>query len=977
MFKYFITSFLLLFNVYSMEIEVKEKKINPGFYNRTNTISRAGDYGLVMQNDEGSYNINMLNYIYSPAIDVPTGSQVDVDFLVKGDINDLDPWPEVDIWGLQVKSDDGPWYYVSNPYGLVVDDNGDSLFNYVYSDAPETWSLFSNVYSTPIDISNYAGSTIQLRYWFSSDDDNPDGEGLFFDDITVSVDGENIYVESFEDSTMLGWVSEDRTAPGPAWHIDDYGAYGGSGSSWWMGDPTIGANGGYLNMWYQVLDTPPVQIPSTNESYSVKFDQKRLIEGLCSSNCWECDDNASVEGWDAFNVRISSDGGDTWDILNQVTPLYNAPDTYSFGYNFSEGCDIPGWGGSSNGWESTEFIIPQSYNGQEIIVRFAFSSDIGYDTESNNSLTGVFIDNIDIARVFQNNGEDSTGFVSASLVTEGSGDLWHVGFIGVPPVVPTPQNIDLVATDGSVELNWQAPTGNTYSDEWVSFDDGNFDGYSIVLGVGGQGYLGNMFDLAYGIETATVHFAKVHTSGSGQTTLAGFSVENGIPDPAPSYTTPINVIDNDFSQDIELGWEFDGSFVIALLVKGPSDSTAEDGIGISLDRANQNGPPSSNSWSNLAGWSLWREIAQSNENVSDGEFGIHAKITTTGGSEPSFNVYRNPGVDGSYFQLMEDSPALVGNNNNFYIDTNIDNGTEYCYKIQSVYDDQTGNLQLSEQTTPLCGIPISTSVYEVAYDDGSSEQPLAVGNGSFAAMKITPTSYPSILYGTSIYVDNVQNAPSGSALIYVWKDDGLSGGPGTVLTNDGFGGILSSVSAGWNDINFVNSGQNIIVNEGSIYIGYRQLNINFSVGLDLSDLTHSSNSFVQTEGGVWSPLSSIMGDGVMMIRAQFDNQGALNSDAALEIQIPNKFTLSQNYPNPFNPSTIIQFGLKYKSTVTLKLFNILGSNVKTVLNTNLDAGYHKYEVSMNGFPSGVYFYRLDANSDGENYSKMKKMILMR
>ena len=56
--------------------------------------------------------------------------------------------------------------------------------------------------------------------------------------------------------------------------------------------------------------------------------------------------------------------------------------------------------------------------------------------------------------------------------------------------------------------------------------------------------------------------------------------------------------------------------------------------------------------SNLGGWSPWSDVAASNDNVSDGEFGIQAKITSVGGSTPTYNVYRDPGLDGSSFQLM-------------------------------------------------------------------------------------------------------------------------------------------------------------------------------------------------------------------------------------------------------------------------------------------------------------------------------------
>ena len=208
----------------------------------------------------------MENYIYSPVINVPAGDQVGIDFLVRGSLLDGDACPEVDYWGMQLSNDSGQsWNYVSNPYG----DTSATANNYVYSDAPEFWSFFSTNYSEPIDISNDAGSAIQMRYWFHSDSDAPQGEGLFLDDITVSVDGADIYFESFEDSTMAGWVSVDQTSTLPAWHIDTYGSYGESVRSWWMGDPNIGTNGVYSDHWYQVLDTPPIDLPNSTSTLTV------------------------------------------------------------------------------------------------------------------------------------------------------------------------------------------------------------------------------------------------------------------------------------------------------------------------------------------------------------------------------------------------------------------------------------------------------------------------------------------------------------------------------------------------------------------------------------------------------------------------------------------------------------------------------------------------------------------------------------
>ena len=147
----------------------------------------------------------------------------------------------------------------------------------------------------------------------------------------------------------------------------------------------------------------------------------------------------------------------------------------------------------------------------------------------------------------------------------------------------------------------------------------------------------------------------MHATGSGTTSLAGFALISGVPSPTALYTIEVNTVDNNFTEEIELDWEFQSSFIIALMVKGPTTEDATDDIGLSID---QNSIPSNNSWSNLGGWSPWSDVAASNDNVSDGEFGIQAKITSVGGSTPTYNVYRDPGLDGSSFQLMFNGTGL-------------------------------------------------------------------------------------------------------------------------------------------------------------------------------------------------------------------------------------------------------------------------------------------------------------------------------
>ena len=91
-------------------------------------------------------------------------------------------------------------------------------------------------------------------------------------------------------------------------------------------------------------------------------------------------------------------------------------------------------------------------------------------------------------------------------------------------------------------------------------------------------------------------------------------------------------------------------------------------------------------------------------------------------------------------------------------------------------------------------------------------------------------------------------------------------------------------------------------------------------------------------------------------------------------QSPGNYSLEQNYPNPFNPSTIISYSVPSTSLVTIKVYDVLGREILTLVNENKSAG--NYSVQFNAsskFPSGVYFYRMQAGS----FVQTKKLILMK
>lgn len=97
-------------------------------------------------------------------------------------------------------------------------------------------------------------------------------------------------------------------------------------------------------------------------------------------------------------------------------------------------------------------------------------------------------------------------------------------------------------------------------------------------------------------------------------------------------------------------------------------------------------------------------------------------------------------------------------------------------------------------------------------------------------------------------------------------------------------------------------------------------------------------------------------------------------------QIPAEYTLLQNYPNPFNPSTVIRYGLPSGSIVKLEIYNSLGQKITTLVEGELEAGYHETEWYAGRVTSGVYFYRFEAvstDNSSEHFVKIKSMVVLK
>lgn len=148
--------------------------------------------------------------------------------------------------------------------------------------------------------------------------------------------------------------------------------------------------------------------------------------------------------------------------------------------------------------------------------------------------------------------------------------------------------------------------------------------------------------------------------------------------------------------------------------------------------------------------------------------------------------------------------------------------------------------------------------------------------------------------------------------------------------------------------------------------GYNSQNLDLNFGLGNAIIIDSI--IVQWISGITSVFTNQLTNRYITI----SEDGTINSIRNNNLA-PDKFTLYQNYPNPFNPATIIKFSLMNSGNVTLKIYDELGREIKTLINEFMNSG--TYEITVNGedLVSGIYFYMIETG----NFRETKKMVLIR
>jgi len=208
------------------------------------------------------------------------------------------------------------------------------------------------------------------------------------------------------------------------------------------------------------------------------------------------------------------------------------------------------------------------------------------------------------------------------------------------------------------------------------------------------------------------------------------------------------------------------------------------------------------------------------------------------------------------------------------------------------------------------------------------------------------------------------------------------GTAGTVLLFDGL-----AVTSSWD-----NSVLPVELSSFTSVINNRDVTLNWSTS---TEVNNSGFDIERSSNGTWSKVGNVSGNGTTnsAMNYSYTDRGLtsgnysyrlkqidfngnfeyFNLSNEVNIGVPAAYELSQNYPNPFNPSTSISFNIPTDGIVSLKLFDMSGKEVSTLVNEVKTAGYYSVNFNAANLTSGIYFYELRA----DNFSAVKKMMLVK
>ena len=268
-------------------------------------------------------------------------------------------------------------------------------------------------------------------------------------------------------------------------------------------------------------------------------------------------------------------------------------------------------------------------------------------------------------------------------------------------------------------------------------------------------------------------------------------------------------------------------------------------------------------------------------------------------------------------------------------------------------------LSLVNSTTQTSG---SNDVFVFAKTKGMQYidfQNVSFGGGSLPVVVDTGAT---LVMGTNSWGGDAIFAADSGATIMSGDTTGLDGNittTGTVALSSGASFVFNGTVPQTTGLHLPSVVENLTIDNADTVTLLQATTINGNLNL-------MAGVFNNTIPFTLGPNGKVLNNGGKLLVALT----AVNSAAS---NVPKVFSLDQNYPNPFNPSTEIKYGLPKAAFVTLRVYNVLGQEVATLVNQHQSAGHYDLTFNMDRFASGVYFYILRAG----NFVSAKKMMLIK
>lgn len=848
---------------------------------------------------------------------------------------------------------------------------------------------------------------------------------------------DTVFFDNFE--TEKGWTNTDMAVQPPYWHIDTYNAY--AGHSFWCGTntDTVGwvEPPGYGDGWAQFLISPEIDLSSvTADSIILNYWQNNRLEAPDPGDDWDC-----INVWVTTVSTDSSWNFDHWNIIYPDTfrfpgTGYNVDQPYSWKYIglVPDGTSIPGWGGIK-GWHQVAFNL-SAYKGQKIKLAFIGTSDAAQSDQSH--ITAVtyhgmwYLDNIAVDTVSAGGIKGATFFEDC----EGGMGQWYAH--GKVPQyywhkttrrANSPTNAWWNGTDSTGVYKWgqsDAVTSPIIDLSEVRNTDPCYVDFKCWLDIPDDGTDANGLNDWYKIETSA-------DSGRNWVDDNGINIDSSKiwTDHSVFYQVNLaNYIGKTVMIRVGVGTDGDthvgeGMYIDDFIIWGktrdilppPATILLVDNDGNAVDLA-------ANSWtkymeasiSNL-GYRYSLATIGSNKVMTPGYLEQFPVVIWNLGSNFDYRTGPNyralTAIDQENIMAYLDNGGKLWMSGQYYF---FANGTQLDTTVHPnlwmdylhLAPENGWAAATSYRGYGVTGDPIGDGLSDsLLYDRLNGGYPWTGPAKAYSLNPDTPAvnvagitanddgSFNGLRYqDAGLEYQFVYTAFPFEAVSSQLKRDTLASRviqwliPGTPeymppAVPTGLTAVqqYDSVICAWN----ANSEPDL-----AGYNVYRALQVGLPVWVKIG--TVAANSFVDksiTDGAIYHYAVTAFDDKLPANESVRSSWFYLHITSWKGVEgeplasSPRNFSLGQNNPNPFNRSTDIQFALPAQSRTRLVVYNITGQQVRTLVDDNLNSGYHN--VTWNGrdqsgqaVANGIYFYRMEASgSNGQKFAQTKRLNLVK